>query len=226
MGCGCNTTIQRVPSGNRRRGRRPWFSNREVAAGPCCEACGLGLECGSVVGSSSEYASEEHASEPRERSAGIGETTCERLRGESLEVYRARCGLDPTSMSADLWAQMNASERRTYLQSVAREAQLTARQEQQLIAGAVSGTFNTLLELLRTNRDIRLEEIRADRDVRIAQITGTRAGELDYLRWVDAQGRTTATNPGSSASSASSSSASTVETLGLVALGAKLLGLF
>lgn len=129
-------------------------------------------------------------------------------------------------MSADLWAQMNATERRTYLQSVAREAQLTARQEQQLIAGAVSGTFNTLLELLRTNRDIRLEEIRADRDVRIAQITGTRSGELDYLRWVDAQGRNPASNPGWSGSSPSSSSASTVETIGLVALGAKLMGLF
>ena len=158
-----------------------------------------------------------------ERDAGDGEdgAECPRLRNESVAAYRARCGLDPLGMSAELWRSMNAGERRVYLQAVAREARMTQQQEQQLISRTITGGFDILRQGITAIRDVRIEEIHADRDVQIARIRFGATGELDYLGWSsgDANPRTT-TPPQAS----SSGGASTVATVGVVYLLARALG--
>lgn len=108
---------------------------------------------------------------------------CPRNRGESVDAYRRRCGVEATGMNEYLWSTMSTGERRVYLQAVAQTARLNAQQERQLIAQTINGGFGILRQGIAAIRDVRIEEIRAGRDIAIAQIRGARAGELDYLGW-------------------------------------------
>lgn len=151
--------------------RAPDAGEHAAHGGACCAACAIGAPCGSDVDAEPEV----DAGDPPP------DMVCNRRAGESLESVRQRCGLGDTGMVEQLWDTMNTRERQAYLREVAQQAGLTSRAEQQLIASAINGGFQTLLSLLRNDRDVRIEEIRADRDVRIAQIRGAATGEQDYL---------------------------------------------
>lgn len=221
------------------------FAPRRAAArrvdGHCCEACAVGAPCGSRVERGAGYNWHNAPDETREvviRAAGdaTGEDraagdppSCERRSGESVAAYRTRCGLEATGMDAELWGTMNAAERRQYLRDVATTARMGAAEEARIIREAVSGGFNTLREVIRTVRDIRIQEIRSGAAVQIASIRGLTQQELDFLeRWDQGTGGSMTgldripVNQGSQ----SSVTSSPVATLGVAAIAAKLLGLW
>jgi hypothetical protein len=160
-----------------------------------------------------------------ERDAGDGETDsiedCPRNRGESVDAYRRRCGIEATGMNEYLWSTMSTAERRVYLQAVAQTARLNAQQERALIAQTINGGFSILRQGIQAIRDVRIEEIRAGRDVAIAQIRGARAGELEYLGWSGGS----ATGPGTTPQT-TTQPANTVATVGLMAVLAKVAGVW
>lgn len=269
MGCGCGGSLTRKAGTPTRRA--PWFSGPRVqrSAGavsrshdaahgegePCCDACALGLSCGSEVpaGYSMRGAVEVEArargvllvearnplraampraveveSDDGERDAGDAprnadaETIedCPRNRGESVDAYRRRCGIEATGMNEYLWSTMTTGERRVYLQAVAQTARLNAQQERALIAQTINGGFSILRQGIQAIRDVRIEEIRAGRDVAIAQIRGARAGELEYLGWSGGS----ATNP--TMQPPVTTTTNTVATLGVAAVLAKVAGVW
>lgn len=232
MGCGCNGNWQAPVRGTGRRftalgtiaivRRAPDAGEHQAHGGACCAACAVGAPCGSEVTEPSPDW-ELRGRFSFDADAGDPETVCNRRPNETVEAYRERCGLGETGMVRELWDTMNTRERQAYLREVARESGLTARGEQQLIAGAINGGFNTLLTLLRNDRDVRIEEIRADRDVRIAQIRGAASGERDYLgSWETPGGTTTAPPPPAS----TQSSSQPLVTVAALAAVAKLAGIF
>lgn len=263
MGCGCGGSLKRK-AGAPAPSRAPWFSGPRAKAQrsagaseshgehggdePCCEACGLGLACGSKVPAGYAMrgavevdarargvllvearnpfraASMPEAVEVEERDAGDGEDNfedCPRNRGESVDAYRRRCGIEATGMNEYLWSTMSTSERRVYLQAVAQTARLNAQQERALIAQTINGGFSILRQGIQAIRDVRIEEIRAGRDIAIAQIRGARAGELEYLGWSGGS----AFNPVVT-QQPSSGPTGTVATVGLMAVLAKVAGVW
>lgn len=138
-------------------------------------------------------------------------------------------------MDQELWATMDARERRSYLASIAREAGQTAREEQRMIGSAINGGFNVLLEIIRAIRDVRIQEIRSGAAVQIASVRGLTQRERDYLEdWGDGRGSGTGSGSGSGtgsgtgsgSGSSSSSSSSPVVTVGALAILAKLAGVW
>lgn len=240
MGCGCAKTAGTV---RRVGGEAPVnpFGGRARAArrvdGHCCEACAVGAPCGSRVEVNAGYNWHLAPDETREvviRAAGdVGEDraagdppSCERRSGESVAAYRTRCGLEATGMDAELWGTMNATERRQYLRDVAQTARLQTAEEQRIIRQAISGGFDTLREVIRTVRDIRIQEIRSGAAVQIASIRGLTQQELDFLERWDTNTTTTTPPPEVIPSTRDSMSSSPVATIGIAAIAAKLLGIW
>lgn len=207
--------------------------------GHCCEACAVGAPCGSRVEANAGYNWNLAPDETREvviRAAGdVGEDraagdppSCERRSGESVAAYRSRCGLEQTGMDAELWGTMNATERRQYLRDVATTARLATAEEQRIIRQAISGGFDTLREVIRTVRDIRIQEIRSGAAVQIASIRGLTQQELDFLeRWDSGTGNTmTGLGQISTQQQQQGITSSPVATIGIAALIAKLAGVW
>lgn len=200
----------------------------------------MGAPCGSRVEVNAGYNWNLAPDETREvviRAAGdVGEDraagdppSCERRSGESVAAYRTRCGLEATGMDAELWGTMNATERRQYLRDVAQTARLQTAEEQRIIRQAISGGFDTLREVIRTIRDIRIQEIRSGAAVQIASIRGLTQQELDFLeRWDAGTGGTMTgmdripVNQGNQ----SSITSSPVATIGIAAILGKLAGVW
>lgn len=200
----------------------------------------MGAPCGSRVEANAGYNWNLAPDETREvviRAAGdAGEDRaagdpllCERRSGESVAAYRTRCGLEATGMDAELWGTMNATERRQYLRDVAQTARLQTAEEQRIIRQAISGGFDTLREVIRTIRDIRIQEIRSGAAVQIASIRGLTQQELDFLeRWDAGTGGTMTgmdripVNQGNQ----SSITSSPVATIGIAAILGKLAGVW
>lgn len=200
----------------------------------------MGAPCGSRVEANAGYNWNLAPDETREvviRAAGdAGEDraagdppSCERRSGESVAAYRTRCGLEATGMDAELWGTMNATERRQYLRDVAQTARLQTAEEQRIIRQAISGGFDTLREVIRTIRDIRIQEIRSGAAVQIASIRGLTQQELDFLeRWDAGTGGTMTgmdripVNQGNQ----SSITSSPVATIGIAAILGKLAGVW
>lgn len=215
-------------------GARPRPARR--VDGHCCEACAVGAPCGSRVEVNAGYNWNLAPDETREvviRAAGdVGEDraagdppSCERRSGESVAAYRTRCGLEATGMDAELWGTMNATERRQYLRDVATTARMGQAEESRIIREAISGGFNTLREVIRTVRDIRIQEIRSGAAVQIASIRGLTQQELDFLeRWDSGTGSTMTGMDRIPVNQGSQSSP--VATIGIAALAAKLLGVW
>ena len=238
MGCGCakSGTLRRVP---RAAGVVPGVGVgvRQVARrvdGHCCAACAIGAPCGSRVQAAGFYwgpgVPERRETVIRfggaERAAGDS-PRCERRAGESVAGYQARCGLERTGMDAELWGTMDAAERRQWLRDTSREAGIAAREEQRLIGSAISGGFDTLREIIRTIRDVRIEEIRSGARVQIASIRGLSAREREYLEnWGDEGQPPTTQPPPPTTQPPSSSGSGGVVAIGGLALLAKLAGVW
>ena len=202
----------------------------------------MGAPCGSRVEVNAGYNWHLAPDETREvviRAAGdTGEDraagdppSCERRSGESVAAYRTRCGLEATGMDAELWGTMNAGERRQYLRDVAQTARLQTAEEQRIIRQAISGGFDTLREVIRTVRDIRIQEIRSGAAVQIASIRGLTQQELDFLeRWDSGTGNTMTGMdriPGDRGNQGNQSlTSSPVATIGIAALVGKLAGVW
>lgn len=214
--------------------------------GHCCEACAVGAPCGSLVPSAAPLRAAgfdwRGAPQVREEVITLGEgprsaapraagdpPSCVRRDGESVTAYRSRCGLDRTGMDSELWQSMNAAERRRYLDDVTREAGLSAREEQRVVSQAISGGFDTLREVIRTIRDVRIQEIRSGAAVQIASIRGLSETERRFLEDWDRNTTTTTTTGGTTTTTGGASGGSSmgaVPTLGLLAVAAKLAGLW
>lgn len=213
MGCGCGGSV-----GVRRSAgvapmdflRRGPVRARARIDGHCCLACSLGEPCGSLVAGPVDRSSGLRWGPPLPmRAAGAAVRSagdppdpddpeeCPRRRGESVTAYQARCGLSRGGMDSELWDSMSPVERRQWLRDTARNARVSQQDEARLIREAVSGGFDTLREILRTVRDIRIAEIRQGTAVQIAQIRGVGAREREFLEnWAD-PGTSPGPGPGS-----------------------------
>lgn len=204
MGCGCSGPGLRLP---RVEARGPRFLRVGASAGAigggsthahgaCCDACAIGAPCGSDVS--------------RYRDAGDADpfAPCKR-RGESQSEYIRRTGTNAREfelasycdardegeerdraeeelearggVDAETWASWGPERRRSWLETVAREARLDREQTQRFVAGLVNSSFEALRNGLRTHRDIRIEEIRSGERVEIARIRYAAQGERAFL---------------------------------------------
>lgn len=192
--CGCEGVFS-TSSGPRQVGRWPlrsremlarWRAANDPSPGPvcsrpapkgepCCDACARGDAC------EGETCNAKPAGGPSQQAAydacvEMGGSDCGRLLGGS---GGGESDTDPdTRMTRATWERLSPTERAEYLRTIAR----TETERQQLLANTLTGTFDRLVDYLRTRRDIEIARINANRDVEIARIREGREVERDILR--------------------------------------------